>query len=371
MRRYFALLITIILFSCAEDSNSYKLNGSAEGFEDGTQIIVYSLEDNNQPEAIDTLTVQKGKFSARYPKTDKLLLGYLSVQNPQGSVVFFPENEDLRAILYKDSMVASYVSGSRQNEMYTAFKQKIREFNNKKQSNSQRFQQARQEQDNLLATEIQKENVQLGAEETNYKLNFINENNTSLFSLMLATEMLGRKEMSADQAAEFVKNLPPKTASAQLAAGIKNTIDKMKRADVGGMAPDFAAPTPQGEMLSLKETLGKYTIIDFWASWCKPCRRENPNVVRVYEKYHDKGLNIISVSLDREGQKERWVQAIEDDNMNWYHVSNLKFWQDPIARQYNVRSIPATFLLDESGKIIAKNLRGPALETKIASLLGQ
>lgn len=371
MRRYFALLITIFLFSCAEDSNSYKLNGVAEGFEDGTQIFVYNLIDNNQPVVVDTLTIENGKFSAEYPKSDQLMLGYLAVQNPQGTAIFFPENENLKATLYKDSMLASYVSGSRQNEMYTAYRRKMRDLNKIKQNNSQRFQQARREQDNLLVTEIQKENVQIAAEETNYKLNFINENNTSIFSLMLVSEMLGRKEMSADQAGEFIKNLPPKTATAKLTDGIKSTIEKMKRSDIGGMAPDFSAPTPNGDMLSLKETLGKYTIIDFWASWCKPCRRENPNVVRVYEKYHDKGLNIISVSLDREGQKQRWLQAIEDDNMNWYHVSNLKFWQDPIARQYNVRSIPATFLLDEDGKIIDKNLRGPALERKIASLLGQ
>ena len=150
---------------------------------------------------------------------------------------------------------------------------------------------------------------------------------------------------------------------------LKKTIESAKKADVGEIAPNFEAPTPSGEMLSLNETLGKYTIIDFWASWCRPCRLENPNVVKVYEKYHDKGLNIISVSLDRTGQKDRWVQAIKDDKMDWYHVSNLQFWQDPIAQQYNVRSIPATFLLDAEGKIIDKNLRGPALERRIAQLL--
>jgi thiol-disulfide isomerase/thioredoxin len=143
----------------------------------------------------------------------------------------------------------------------------------------------------------------------------------------------------------------------------------MSVSDIGAKAPEFSAPTPEGTELALNDALGKYTIIDFWASWCKPCRRENPNVVRVYEKYHDKGLNIISVSLDRQGQESRWKQAIADDKMDWYHVSNLMFWQDPIAKQYNVRSIPATFLLDENGTIIDKNLRGAALEVKIASLL--
>ena len=135
-------------------------------------------------------------------------------------------------------------------------------------------------------------------------------------------------------------------------------------------APEFTLADTAGTNVALSSFKGKYVLLDFWASWCRPCRIENPNVVRVYKKYHDKGLNIISVSLDKAGQRERWLQAIEKDEMDWYHVSNLQFWQDPIARMYNVRAIPATFLLDADGKIIAKNLRGQALENKIASLLG-
>lgn len=370
MRRYFALFITVLLFSCSEDSENYTLEGVANGFVDGTQLVVYMLEDNNQPVPIDTLTIENEKFSAAYPKSDKLQLGYLASEDPRGTIIFFPENENLKATLYKDSMIASNVTGSRQNEMYTQFVRKMQEFNKRKQANSQQFQQARNEQDNMKLTQIQRENLALVNEETDYKVNFVKENNNSIFSLMLTSEMLQRKEINSALADEIVKGLPPKTASSLLAGDIMREIEKLKRADIGGVAPDFSAPTPTGEMLSLKETLGKYTIIDFWASWCKPCRRENPNVVRVYEKYHDKGLNIISVSLDREGQKDRWLQAIKDDKMDWYHVSNLKFWQDPIARLYNVRSIPATFLLDENGNIIDKNLRGQALETKIASLLG-
>lgn len=370
MRRYLALLITLILFSCGKDSDSYTIEGTAYGFENGTQIYVYSIEDSNQPLAIDTLTVENEKFSAAYPKTDKFEMGYFAVEEPRGTVVFFPENENLKATMYKDSMMSSYVSGSRQNEMYTSFINSIKEFNYRKQENTAKMKQARVEQDNLLVAELQRQNMQLVSEETDYKLNFVKENSNSIFGLMLISEMVQRKEIDATQASEILDALPPKAASSQLAANLKSNIENMKRADVGGMAPDFSAPTPEGNMLSLKETLGKYTIIDFWASWCKPCRRENPNVVRVYNKYHDKGLNIISVSLDRNNQKDRWVKAIEDDKMDWYHVSNLKFWQDPIAQMYNVRSIPATFLLDENGKIIAKNLRGAALESKIASLLG-
>jgi thiol-disulfide isomerase/thioredoxin len=122
-------------------------------------------------------------------------------------------------------------------------------------------------------------------------------------------------------------------------------------------------------MLSLDQAMGQYTLIDFWASWCRPCRVENPNVVRAYSKYHERGLNIISVSLDREGQEDRWVKAIADDQMDWFHVSNLQFWQEPIAREYGVRSIPQTFLIDAQGRIIDKNLRGAALEARLEQLM--
>ncbi len=181
--------------------------------------------------------------------------------------------------------------------------------------------------------------------------------------------MLSRKEISPAEASVISHKFSPKITATQNSNNLQNMINTMKKADVGGIAPNFTAPTPDGEMLSLNDVLGKYTIIDFWASWCKPCRRENPNVVKVYNKYHDKGLNIISVSLDKDGQKDRWIKAIKDDKLTWHHVSNLKFWSDPIAKIYNVRSIPATFLLDENGNIIAKNLRGPELGIKIASLL--
>ena len=115
--------------------------------------------------------------------------------------------------------------------------------------------------------------------------------------------------------------------------------------------------------------MGKVTIIDFWASWCGPCRSENPNVVALYKKFHAKGLNIIGVSLDNNAEK--WKQAILKDGLIWIHVSNLKEWNDPIAKIYEVNQIPSTFLLDASGKIIAVDLRGPDLESKISILLSQ
>lgn len=122
-------------------------------------------------------------------------------------------------------------------------------------------------------------------------------------------------------------------------------------------------------MISLKESLGKVTIIDFWASWCGPCRKENPNVVALYKELHSKGLNIIGVSLDRNAKD--WKEAIAKDNLTWNQVSNLKFWDEPIAAQYKVESIPATFILDASGKVVAKDLRGGDLRAKVLELLAK
>jgi thiol-disulfide isomerase/thioredoxin len=142
-------------------------------------------------------------------------------------------------------------------------------------------------------------------------------------------------------------------------------------AEPGSTAPAFSANTPAGKKLSLKEAMGKVTIIDFWASWCPPCRKENPNVVALYKQYHSKGLNIIGVSLDKPGNADKWKQAIAADNLTWNHVSNLMFWDEPIAKLYGVESIPATFVLDANGKIVAKDLRGPALSAKVAELLAK
>ena len=122
-------------------------------------------------------------------------------------------------------------------------------------------------------------------------------------------------------------------------------------------------------MIDGKESLGKVTIVDFWASWCGPCRAENPNVVAIYKEFHSKGLNIIGVSLDKDAVK--WKEAIAKDKLIWTQVSNLKFWDEPIAKQYNVESIPATFILDESGKVVAKDLRGEELKAKIIELLAK
>lgn len=138
---------------------------------------------------------------------------------------------------------------------------------------------------------------------------------------------------------------------------------------IGDEAPDIILENPEGEKIALSSLKGQIVLLDFWASWCGPCRRENPNVVRTYQEYKDQGFTVYSVSLDN--SKEKWINAIEKDNLTWdSHVSDLKGWRSEGAALYGVRSIPSTFLLDQNGVIIAKNLRGASLENKIKEILG-
>lgn len=150
---------------------------------------------------------------------------------------------------------------------------------------------------------------------------------------------------------------------------LKKEIENIEKYAIGGTPPDFSQPTPEGEEFALSQLKGKVVLIDFWASWCGPCRKENPNVVKIYNKYHEKGFDILSVSLDR--KKDRWLDAIKKDGLPWHHISDLKGWQNKVAKDFEVRSIPHTVLIGADGKIVARGLRGAALEKKIAELLGE
>jgi peroxiredoxin len=148
---------------------------------------------------------------------------------------------------------------------------------------------------------------------------------------------------------------------------LNKRLEQLRTTAVGSVAPDFSLETPEGGSIALSSLRGKYVLIDFWASWCGPCRKENPNVVKMYNRYKDKGFEIFGVSLDQ--SRDKWLKAIADDKLTWPQVSDLKGWESKAAQLYQVDAIPQTILLDKEGKIIAKGLRGEELEAKLASLL--
>ena len=163
---------------------------------------------------------------------------------------------------------------------------------------------------------------------------------------------------------KFNTNLPNSSYTKNLVS----QVEKMKKLAVGSPAPEISLPDPDGNIITLSSFKGKYVMVDFWAAWCRPCRQENPNVVRMYNTYNSKGFEVLGVSFDR--KKEPWIKAIADDGLNWAQVSDLKYFQSEAALTYNVKGIPATYLIGPDGKIIAKGLRGPQLEAKLKEIFG-
>jgi len=202
------------------------------------------------------------------------------------------------------------------------------------------------------------------------KETYVRENRNSYVSLAILDEVISPENLTDFVGPAFAA-LSGSLKSSKLGKSLQKKITEMGKLALGSVAPDFTLPDPEGNPLSLSSLRGKYVLIDFWASWCGPCRRENPVVVEAYNKFKDRNFTVLGVSLDRPGQKAAWLGAIKADGLEqWPQVSDLKFWSSPVVEMYSIRGIPQNYLLDPQGKILASNLRGPALEQKLGELLG-
>ncbi|WP_405210726.1 redoxin domain-containing protein [Dokdonia sp. Asnod2-E02] len=377
MKQLVAIAVLFLLYSCGNNDIS-PIQGTAAGMPDGTELYLEELGSNNKRVAVDTALVTAEKFTFQKPITDGTGILILSQGKPNNQLLLVKDAKPLTVELYKDSLGASIVTGSLENELFNSYRNSARQTAVKKQQYIKEMQKAQRETDGVMVT-LMREKISDIDEQFIVDKKAVVENNTDkMVSIIALSDLINAKVLKVEESDAYFQSLSKDIQDSPIGESVENYIAQLKSqriasalASVGNKAPEFSAKTPEGKELALSDALGKYTIIDFWASWCRPCRMENPNVVNVYNQYHDKGLNIISVSLDRPGQDARWKKAIKDDKMDWYHVSNLNYWQDPIPRSYGVRAIPATFLLDENGVIIAKDLRGSALGAKMKELLGE
>jgi peroxiredoxin len=224
-------------------------------------------------------------------------------------------------------------------------------------------------------------------DEKTFLTNFISQNKGSFAALLALYQQLGprnyifnpQKDLKTFEMVDkaLMEKYPNSTHARNLHTLVIQTKEEIKKQKmmqksgwIGKEAPDIAYPGPDGKIYKLSDLRGKYVLLDFWASWCAPCRRESPNLVANYNKYHSKGFEIFQVSLDR--NKDSWIKAIKDDHLDkWYHVSDLKYWSSEPAKLYGVRAIPSNFLIDKNGKIIATNLRGQRLGEKLKEIFGE
>ena len=368
--RKFTLLISatiLTLVSCNTiEKNTFVLNGSTD-LADGKKIFRVQANANGQPTTIDTATVDKGRFSLK-GEVSQIDVNFLFVEGTQVNVPFIIEEGEIKATLYKDSLSAIKLGGTASNEDLNVYRRETQNLAAAMNAVIQEAQEANRLGDNLLAQDLQQQYTDLQGQLSTYETDFVSTKTDSYISALILERFLNQKTMPKNEVKELFANYTDRIRSSKSGLNISNIINApVNPTAIGEIAPLFEGPTPTGDRLALESLRGKVTIIDFWASWCRPCRIENPNLVRLYNRMHDKGLEIIGVSLDR--NKASWERAIADDGLTWNHVSNLQYWSDPIAQLYSVRAIPAAFVLDRDGRIVAKNLRGAQLDAKIEELL--
>ena len=355
------LLLSIVaasmtLAACNAQSG-YKVTGTVEGMPDGKAIIA-----TVSGSTLDTLAkadVKNGSFEFT-GNVSEPTGAYIMVIGQRGAIPFMLENAN---ITISAGQAGLTVTGSEGQKIYDQFMAINATAQQEAMKLQQEYQAANGDQAKIQA--IQEAYAKLMTDVQAKETELIKANPDSYVSAFVIASGMG--QMEYEQLKERYNLLGEKAKAGAQGKAIAAQIAKLESTAIGQIAPNFTITTPEGESISLYDIKGKVKLIDFWASWCGPCRGENPHVVEIYKEYHPKGLEIFGVSLDN--NKEAWVKAIADDGLVWKHGSDLKGWQSAPAQLYSVTGIPHTVLLDENNKIIAKNLRGDELKQKIAELL--
>ena len=362
----FLFVIFLMLGSCGQQSNEYTVTGEIEGVDEGTAVL-QKLESASGPVAVDTTEIVDGKFTFS-GQVEKPIFHLVYVNDNQAPVTFFLENGNVEITGNIDSLQKAEVRGTELNEKFQKFNDEVPS-GDRAQALQQEFMQARQSGDQQLMEELAAEYQTIMEKQQQYYKDYVNQNTDNAVGAFLGMNMA--RSMSADELEElvgsfeenipehpYVKEMQNMVEPAQKQAEAENAIQ------VGSQAPDFTLPDAEGNEHSLSDFQGKYVFLDFWASWCSPCREENPNMVKVYKQFGGEDFEIVGVSLDK--TRDPWLKAVEEDNITWTQLHDP---EGEVANTYGVQSIPFTLLLDEEGKIIEKNLRGDALQNKLEEIL--
>jgi peroxiredoxin len=363
MKKIFIAIAAIGLFlgSCTS-ADQYKLTGKVEGVTEG-KVYLSKLQDNKLVKTDSTeMTATGFSFKGTLASPD---LFYIELEGQRGAIQVFLENAAITIDANIENLKEAKVVGSSNQDILTAFGELQKGFQEKQQALYPEYQKAEESKNQVVMDSIEAEFNKSNADKFSASKDFLKLNSNTVAAAFVAYRISSPLETAEME--EIYEMLGENAQKSSYATLIKDKIEVLKKVAIGQPAPDFTLNTTEGTPLSLSSFKGKVVLIDFWASWCGPCRGENPNVVKMYEDLHPEGVEILGVSLDE--NKEKWLKAIEDDGLIWNHVSDLKGWDSSAAKLYGVNGIPATVIVDKNGIIVAKNLRGEELKAAIEKLI--